>query len=109
MGIREAPHYGTATVNVGSRQDGRTQNPHILNVPPDCEAILHALRVTAAARELRPVHEWGRGDSHRRFRRVLEWPDIWQTAVQKSFCDIPVPPLPRAPLSSDPPPAAWIG
>ncbi len=109
MGIREAPHYGTPTVNVGTRQDGRTQNPQIINVRPDCEAIVEALRAATSARELRPVHEWGRGDSHRRFRRLLEWPDIWQTPVQKSFCDIPVPPLPRAPLSSDPPPAAWLG
>lgn len=109
MGVREAPHYGTPTVNVGSRQDGRTQNPHIINVPASRDAISQALRMATGSRERRPVHEWGRGDSHRRFRRALEWAEIWQTPVQKSFCDIPVPPLPRAPLSSDPPPPAWSG
>ena len=109
MGIREAPYYGTATVNVGPRQDGRTSNPHILHVPCQREAILDALEHAHSRRSLRPVREWGHGDSHVRFRRQLERKEIWDTPVQKAFRDIPVPPIPRAPLSSDPPPPSWPG
>lgn len=104
MGVREAPYYGTPTVNVGTRQDGRTQNADILNVPARFEAVVQAIEIATRRQALRPVREWGQGDSHRRFRRALEWPEIWQTPVQKCFRDIPVPPLPRAPLSSEPPP-----
>jgi hypothetical protein len=32
MGIREAPFFGTPTIDVGSRQQGRSQNPHIVHV-----------------------------------------------------------------------------
>jgi UDP-N-acetylglucosamine 2-epimerase (hydrolysing) len=105
MGIREAPYYGTPTVNVGPRQDGRTNNPQILHVPGDRAAILEAIASASSQRNLRPVREWGQGDSHVRFRRQLERAELWQTPVQKAFRDIPVPPIPRAPLSSDPPPA----
>lgn len=108
MGIREAPYYGTPTVNVGPRQDGRTHNPDILHVPCRKAAILTALEQAHTRRNLRPVREWGHGDSHVRFRRQLERTEIWDTPVQKAFRDIPVPALPRAPLSSEPPPS-WAG
>ncbi len=104
MGIREAPYYGTPTVNVGPRQHGRTSNPDILHVPCERDAILAALARAHSRPSLRPVREWGQGDSHVRFRRQLERPEIWSTPVQKAFRDIPVPPIPRAPLSSEPPP-----
>jgi UDP-N-acetylglucosamine 2-epimerase (hydrolysing) len=108
MGIREAPYYGTPTVNVGPRQEGRTSNPQILNVPARREAILEAIEAAAAQRGLRPIREWGQGDSHVRFRRQLERSEIWNTPVQKIFRDIPVPPIPRAPLASEPPPACFL-
>lgn len=103
MGIREAPYYGTPTVNVGSRQEGRTQNPQILNVPARRSEVLEAIRVASSHRQLRPVREWGQGDSDKRFRRLLERRELWQTPVQKSFCDIPMPPIPRGLRSSEPP------
>jgi UDP-N-acetylglucosamine 2-epimerase (hydrolysing) len=103
MGIREAPYYGTPTINVGSRQDGRTQNPHIINVPARRDAIVGALERAAQGRYRRPLREWGAGDSHRRFRRLLERPELWDTPVQKSFRDIPMP-VPAS-RTSEPPPA----
>jgi UDP-N-acetylglucosamine 2-epimerase (hydrolysing) len=105
MGVREAPYYGTPTVNVGSRQEGRSNNPQILNVPAERGAILDAIRQATSLPQLRPVRDWGQGDSDKRFRRLLEREEIWSTPVQKSFRDIPMPPIPRAPSSSEPPPA----
>jgi UDP-N-acetylglucosamine 2-epimerase (hydrolysing) len=104
MGIREAPFYGTPTVNVGTRQEGRTQNPQIINVPAEHGQMLAAIRLATSRPALRPVREWGHGDSDQRFRRLLERPELWQTPVQKSFRDIPMPPIPRGPRSSEPPP-----
>ena len=104
MGIREAPFYGTPTVNVGNRQEGRTQNPQIINVAADKNQVLSAIRLATSRPALRPVREWGHGDSDQRFRRLLERPELWQTPVQKSFRDIPMPPIPRGPRSSEPPP-----
>jgi UDP-N-acetylglucosamine 2-epimerase (hydrolysing) len=104
MGIREAPFYGTPTVNVGTRQEGRTQNPQIINVPAEHGQLLAAIRLATSRPALRPVREWGLGDSDQRFRRLLERPELWQTPVQKSFRDIPMPPIPRGPRSSEPPP-----
>jgi UDP-N-acetylglucosamine 2-epimerase (hydrolysing) len=104
MGIREAPYYGTPTVNVGTRQQGRTQNAQIINVPAERSLVLEAIRLATSRPQLRPVRDWGQGDSDKRFRRLLERPAIWQTAVQKSFRDIAMPPLPRGPRSSEPPP-----
>lgn len=103
MGIREAPYYGTPTVNVGSRQEGRTQNPQIINVPAQHSRVLEAIAVASSRRQLRPVREWGQGDSDKRFRRLLERRELWQTPVQKRFCDIPMPPIPRGLRSSEPP------
>jgi UDP-N-acetylglucosamine 2-epimerase (hydrolysing) len=105
MGIREAPYYGTPTVNVGTRQLGRTQNPQIINVPAEHGLVLEAIRLATSRPPLRPVREWGQGDSDKRFRRLLERAELWQTAVQKSFRDIPMPPIPLGPRSSEPPPA----
>lgn len=104
MGIREAPFYGTPTVNVGNRQEGRTQNPQIINVTADKNQVLSAIRLATSRPALRPVREWGHGDSDQRFRRLLERAELWQTPVQKSFRDIPMPPIPRGPRSSEPPP-----
>jgi UDP-N-acetylglucosamine 2-epimerase (hydrolysing) len=103
MGIREAPFYGTPTVNVGPRQEGRTQNPQIINVAAERSQVLAAIRLATSRPPLRPVREWGHGDSDKRFRRLLERPELWQTPVQKIFRDIPMPPIPRGPRSSEPP------
>jgi UDP-N-acetylglucosamine 2-epimerase (hydrolysing) len=103
MGIREAPFYGTPTVNVGPRQEGRTQNPQIINVLAERGPVLAAIQLATSRPALRPVRDWGHGDSDKRFRRLLERAELWQTPVQKCFRDIPMPPIPRGPRSSEPP------
>lgn len=108
MGIREAPYYGTPTVNVGPRQEGRTQNPQIINVPAQYARVLEAIEMASSHRQRRPVREWGHGDSDKRFRRLLERRELWQTPVQKRFRDIPMPPIPRGLRSSEPPPVRVV-
>ncbi len=91
MGIHEAPFYGVPTVNVGSRQDGRSHNPHILHVEPARSAILPAIaRAKRLKATLKPIREFGDGDSHQRFYRVLKTESLWQSSMQKRFCDLPL-------------------
>jgi len=42
-GIVEAPSFHIGTINIGNRQEGRTQAESTINVPPTKEAILEAL------------------------------------------------------------------
>jgi UDP-N-acetylglucosamine 2-epimerase (hydrolysing) len=91
MGIREAPFYGIPTINVGTRQTGRSDNQDIINVQADGPAILWAIQECDRIRsQLRSSQEFGSGNSHERFRRVLESAEVWETSVQKLFCDIPL-------------------
>jgi hypothetical protein len=65
--------------------------------------VLSAIRLATSRPPLRPVREWGLGDSDKRFRRLLERPSVWETPVQKIFRDIPMGPIPQGPRSSEPP------
>ncbi len=102
MGIHEAPFYGVPTINVGSRQQGRSRNPHILNVPAERGALLGALSAVDGVRpQLVPSQEFGSGDSDLRFRTVLESGGVWDVRVQKQFRDLDVPSL-VPPVMPDP-------
>ncbi len=92
MGIHEAPFYGIPTINVGSRQEGRSSNPNLIHVEAEESALLEALaKVDALKTTLEPSEEFGRGQSARLFREVLLDASTWSTNVQKVFCDV-VPP-----------------
>ncbi len=89
MGIREAPYFGVPTVNIGSRQDGRSRNGQLIHVPGERQAILEGMRQARRLRRtLAPIREFGGGDSHVQFVRVLEDSNVWQTPVQKRFRDV---------------------
>jgi UDP-N-acetylglucosamine 2-epimerase (hydrolysing) len=85
-GIREAPVYGTPTINIGNRQLNRFRHVSILDVPPERQAILDAL--ARLPRPLAPSLHFGRGGSARRFMRHLRAPAFWRTPRQKQFQDI---------------------
>jgi UDP-N-acetylglucosamine 2-epimerase (hydrolysing) len=85
-GIREAPYFGVPTINIGTRQQGRTNNPDIIHVGYATEAILQgiqqALHSTIEARQL-----FGTGNSDTSFYQILSNPDFWHTPKQKLFAD----------------------
>lgn len=86
-GIREAPVYGVPTVNVGSRQRNRFTAPSILDVAPERDAILHALRNLPAATV--PNLHFGEGQSARLFVEALHQGRVWDIPRQKQFRDLP--------------------
>lgn len=90
MGIHEAPYYGVPTINIGTRQNGRSHNPHILHTPAQPAALQQALH---AAQELHgnleAQREFGDGKSHKRFLEALSQSKLWRTPLQKEFRDLP--------------------
>lgn len=88
-GIREAHYYRVPTVNVGSRQNGRSKNSSILHATNDTESII------AAIEEIKnfPVsndaqYPFGNGNSAALFHQTLKQPVFWQTPPQKIFSDL---------------------
>ncbi len=100
-GVREAPVYGVPSVNIGTRQLNRYSYSSILNVREDEAAILEALQ--NLPRAVAPSFHFGRGQSAKLFVGSLQSPQVWCTARQKQFCDMParMDDAPGAPVSQD--------
>lgn len=86
-GIREAPHFGVPTINLGSRQNNRAQCDSILNVPIEKAAIKKAIS-TIGYREYQANSLFGNGGSDEEFFRIINDPNFWETAKQKTFVDV---------------------
>ncbi|HVX52651.1 MAG TPA: UDP-N-acetylglucosamine 2-epimerase [Chitinophagaceae bacterium] len=86
-GIREAPYYGVSTVNVGTRQYKRSNNPDIIHTSYSKPDILSAIQ-TALAKKVQPRQLFGTGNSDVLFAEILCTDRFWQTGKQKLFSDI---------------------
>lgn len=85
-GIREAPYYGIPTVNVGTRQNGRTANPDIINTTYNCTSIINAIQ-EAKIKKVTPRHLFGDGKSDEKFFQIIASQELWNTPKQKIFSD----------------------
>jgi UDP-N-acetylglucosamine 2-epimerase (hydrolysing) len=85
-GIREAPYYGIPTVNIGNRQNGRFIYKTIINVGESREKIMAAINMTANISRVSTTH-FGDGQSAKKFLSILNSPAVWDTGIQKQFCD----------------------
>jgi UDP-N-acetylglucosamine 2-epimerase (hydrolysing) len=85
-GIREAPVYGVPVLNIGTRQMNRFNYAAILNVPPDKERILTALR--NLPKSIPRSTYFGSGNSANLFIGYLRNSRLWETARQKQFKDL---------------------
>lgn len=81
-GIREAPVYGVPSINVGTRQNGRTYASSVINLPEDHRKILNKLDNLPV---VEPSYEFGKGDSARQFVQILSNDEFWGTPRQKMF------------------------
>jgi UDP-N-acetylglucosamine 2-epimerase (hydrolysing) len=85
-GVREAPHFGVPTLNLGSRQNKRVTCPTVLDIPIETQAISEALsRIEEMPRE--PIAMFGDGGSVERFHAILKTTEFWSTPTQKYFVD----------------------
>lgn len=85
-GIREAPYYGIPTVNVGSRQNGRTSNPDIINTGYRKHEVLTGIQ-QAVSKVIQPQHLFGDGKSDEKFFEIISDKSFWKTATQKVFSE----------------------
>lgn len=87
-GIREAPIYGVYSINIGSRQDSRSDCDSIINIPCNLSAIVHSIREVETLPPLEPNYEFGDGKSTEKIMKVLRDPETWQIPLQKRFIDL---------------------
>ncbi|UBZ07443.1 UDP-N-acetylglucosamine 2-epimerase [Salegentibacter mishustinae] len=88
-GIREAPYYNKAIINIGTRQQNRSRQSHIVNVGYDENSILESLKNIQKNRRKAEPSKFGDGNSTELFLSCLEKPDIWKLNQQKQFKDLP--------------------
>ncbi len=83
-GIREAPIYGIPTINVGTRQSGRTKNANIINTGYHKNEILTGIK-KALQLQLEPISLFGNGNSDVLFKEIISSGSFWNTCKQKTF------------------------
>lgn len=105
-GVREAPFLGIASLDVGSRQTNRALSPTVTAVmASDRTGILDFMANRWGARF--PRHcAYGQGLASTRFLEVLQRAEFWDSPLQKTFHEGPVPLRQEATSHQDRNPAA---
>ena len=85
-GIREAPHYGVPTINIGSRQHNRAKCHSIINVDYNSKKILSAIIDTKKIKRS-PIRMFGSGSAAEKFYKILKKKNTWPKNTQKYFSD----------------------
>lgn len=86
-GVREAPFYGLPSINIGSRQNNRSEAESVINSPPIREEILRSINKSLNS-TFTPSREFGGGDSDKQFISEIEKESLWGTSKQKLFMDL---------------------
>ena len=87
-GIREAPIFGVPTINVGTRQNGRSLNNEILHCNTDKQSIDAALSQITSTKISETISEYGLGTSAEQFSKLLNKNYFFDQNIQKTFWDI---------------------
>jgi len=83
-GVREAPQFGLNTINIGSRQNGRSIASSIINVNFNKKEILSAFDNINTSDTIK-VQEFGKGRSCIKFEKELLNDSLWKLKKQKYF------------------------
>lgn len=85
-GVREMPFHGVASINVGSRQSGRASNiKSIINASADDHAIMLEALNEGWNKKFKRDTTFGDGKSEEKLTAILQRPDHFNRAVQKSL------------------------
>ncbi len=85
--IREAEVFGTVAINIGTRQNNRSKNDDILNVPSEKIPILNSIKL-ATSMHIEPKSFFSdQNNSAEQFIHILNDSLIWKTLIQKQFVD----------------------
>lgn len=86
-GVREAPVFGIPTINIGSRQFRRNDLQSIMNVHPNYNSIMEAIKLVKNNKFLKH-NSFGHGNSAHEFCKILSNDEFWAIPVQKQFKDV---------------------
>ena len=90
-GIREAPYYNVPTIDIGTRQKNRSSGNSIFHSDYGESKILQTIK-KASNFDLKKKkgirHDFGSGDSDKRFIQIIGKDFFWKTDKQKQFQDI---------------------
>ena len=89
-GIREAPYYNVPTINIGTRQSGRSVREDIIHCGYEKEAILKAIEQLDQYVPVQHDEHFGAGNSSEQFMALLRTPSFWSISKQKCFNDLQV-------------------
>jgi len=89
-GIREASYYGIPTVDIGSRQNNRSQGASIFHCNNEKSEILKSINLAKNFQKYsaNKDSDFGQGDSNQIFLKLLDGGKIWSIECQKQFQDI---------------------
>tara|TARA_R110000787_G_scaffold184181_5_gene296061 strand:+ start:7659 stop:8792 length:1134 start_codon:yes stop_codon:yes gene_type:complete len=88
-GVREAPYYNIPTIDVGSRQDNRSQAKTIHRISHKYDDIINAIKSCEENKEYSvDMSEFGLGNSDQLFLDLLMSNTIWDVNCQKQFQDL---------------------
>lgn len=85
-GVREAPHFGVPTINIGSRQKNRAKCKTIIDINYNTNNILKSL-VNIEKIKKTKTNLFGSGNSANKFYKILKNKSIWKGSTQKQFKD----------------------
>lgn len=86
--IREAPVYGTYSINISTRQNNRYHYESIIDCPADKKAILEIINSIGDRKKVNPSFHFGDGKSAEHFINTLKMTEFWNISKQKEFVDI---------------------
>ena len=85
-GVREAPHYGVPSINLGTRQLNRVQSKLVLDTLIDSDSIKMAMNsIRKIKRESLSI--FGNGNSANKFEKIIKNNEFWKRSPQKHFVD----------------------
>jgi UDP-N-acetylglucosamine 2-epimerase (hydrolysing) len=87
-GIREAPFYNIPSIDIGTRQQNRSQNNFIIHSDAKKTKIIKAIDVAVAMSSSgikKPIEDFGSGNSDEQFLKILLKKNFWLTSKQKQF------------------------
>ena len=86
-GVREAPHFGVPTINLGTRQNNRVSLPSIINVNFDLVSLSQAI-LNVNKNKHAQTTIFGDGNSAEKFYNILNDKEFWDISKQKFFVDL---------------------
>lgn len=86
-GVREAPHFGVPTINLGTRQNNRVSLPSIINVDFNLAELSQAI-LNVNKNKYAETTIFGDGNSAEEFYAILNEEEFWDISKQKFFVDL---------------------